>query len=522
VKQRDEISRDFGFAVRSHPDELWSSESYHSLNEFPMAPEELTYALQHSPETLISELLSLPTRDESLGTFVETRFDGAVDQVHSLCKNDTSVGLQLWNYTLPNDSDDIKKIGLRSAIITGWADCDEITDADKILEKLINCEKCSLLRIPVATLLSTWMSDHSEVLSDTNIEQMLNIVEQGYLPLAEEYKPQNSFTESNDRILNEWPGLITTFLIQKFQYDRTSAAKGSGNNLNAHDRGMLLTLINKSYQAHLAAVPALTQYTTDLFELDSDFTISHVFPLFEEANTYLMSWNSFLWTNATKVSAGMLDKGFDSVIIHGFSHLSSLLSKTGTPVCRNYHLMTYLALSNPSYENIERRDQLMNEVVIHGSPDEFLKITCYEFKSVNIDQQRRSTWEQWLKRYIQQRFNNLPRDTTDSEIRQWCAFGLIIGDLSPQAISFMKGNTRGIDEQALSLLTTQQTNTDDMTDSLKTAFFIELIKETKPTVALSYTFDRYLQKIENSATMDTVRELRKAAYDSGFSISKPE
>lgn len=510
---RDGIAKDQGFAPLSHPDLDIPDEGTISGDMAPLPDKDFRERADTDPTELISYIFSLHNRDEHDGIYHEMNFEGALHQVESLCISSPELGLQLWESTLENTSNTDRRTALLQTIIQAWS-MSQLGDLlSNVLNKLDSTVSDPSYTLVLARFLEKQVETSQDSLSSGIMNHMRKLANNLWDRFADTYVPLNPDMDPVYKALNEWPGLLAIFWVLEIQIAHREATPRK-NQLEACEKEALHKLLSPQLSTYMSTVPAIAEHVAHLYFFDSEFTVTNVFPLFQDETSSYPAWKAYLSGCSSEVTDTMIRDGFGEVIMSIFLIFSKLEIndyKKYDPIMK--------ALNSPALPK-SQSNRLLDKVITDADPLALCLSTAYSFSHCTQPDDKQKLWELWIHDFIVRRFNGVPRTAKPEELRRWAAFSFLLDNNSfAEMRETMDKNNPGLDNDSLTQISAYLEDVDSWTAE-KTTLLIQLIKNSRnPDTFMSYQLSRLIEQFQQQISEDQMALLLSTAYDTGFNVS---
>lgn len=203
---------------------------------------------------------------------------------------------------------------LIAAVLHGWSQSSlpsgPLEDIVSALERLSVRPELARAVSEVARTLAT---PAPEPLTHSLLERLDIVASEVWTRNGAAFDP-GGWSDSLMRGLNTWPGILAQYWLNRIS-TRWQSAPDQWGGLVGPESAALQTMLSSPGPAPSAAVSILTGKLHFLFAADADFTVAHVFPLFDpELSGFAPdAWFSFL--HEPRTPPDLLDAGFWSLLL---------------------------------------------------------------------------------------------------------------------------------------------------------------------------------------------------------------
>lgn len=495
------------FEPRDNPDfDTWMSDGPWG-GRLPFSPEEFEALLSDSTVTALDSLLS---RDYSERRLEDPTWDDALTLVGQTTATRPDLGLCLWTEVETRGDLGGKAIGLKRAMINGWASADLREYGEKTTRRV-----ASLADGP----------DSAHEIGRFLLEQIKRQVENDETPMLSSMRTLaqtlwvcngGQFTHGDDDplssaslYLNSWPGFLAQYWLheidRRWRHDRDN-----WTGLNEEERTALIGLLRGPRAALDATQPAIARVLQFLFAADEDFTVEHVLPLFSEAASAIFAWHSYLYSprwNDRILAAGLLEstralwERLDELGGRGhrdqfFGFVAAILSWAGIDAHSRHGLLTQSVLSANG---------------AHAA-DFAAKVSRFIAKD-SVDGAQ--IWSHWLCTHLAERLDGVPRVAATEELTRWADVVPYLGDAIPEATNMLSQRGIGLDDDWFSPDIPEATLLSHGT-SLITHYAERIANTTSSSLVLTRRVQRLVDLLRVALGEAQAQPLVDAARERGF------
>ncbi len=403
------------------------SESGVVVDSPPESLEEFTGRVHADPATALRWLLGLEYLDRDFSGGVT--WAGALRLVSSLSESNPSLGLAFWDALAATD--DERNPVLWQALVDGWSVAD-LGETRARISRVITMLSDDENSAPIlARFLRDQIRTYGVDLDAESGAQFREIARTLWDTHREAFVHQEDF-EPSSLALNTWPGHIAEYWILEISR-RWSGDTDNWAGLNAEECDALLSLIGGQTAASDATHPALATEVFFLHGADPDFTVEHIFPLFEVPGRERLAWEPFLyqprWNNR------FLKHGFLRLVTEAAPKVSGL-ARHGL---ESQYWMFLAGILLYSDIGQEERTRILDQLVIE---DEGIRIVPFIDELADILDNDESGgaaqhWDTWLGEYVRRRFLGHPRTPKPQELEAWADLVMVLGDRTDEGIALV-------------------------------------------------------------------------------------
>lgn len=421
------------FAPREHPDfDRWFESGVWGGTP-PASTEEFTEMIRRDgAESALGWLL---TRDYSERTFDEPTWDDALGLLRTVAETEPSAALELWETTTLNDDDHAADI--RRTLIYGWSRTALGNITLKIVENAATLTADPEAADAISVLLAEQVTKQADVLDSRSIVRLQEIARRLWQNHHSSFTHEEEF-DPTMLALNSWPGRVARYWVKEISRRWQSDPDG-WSGLNEAERDGLLPLLHGSGPALDATRPAVAGEVFFMFAADPDFTVANIFPLFSTAGLERQSWEPYLyhprWNNR------FLESGFLELTVKALPHIDEL---TG-PAVEGQYWNTLTSVIAYSDIGSHRRTEILDDLVLGKDGHHIVRfIDCLAgmLEGWQPDEAAQS-WDAWIGRYMQRRFDGQPRRPVTEELEAWADLIPFLGSRIPAGVEIVLGQRIG-------------------------------------------------------------------------------
>jgi hypothetical protein len=470
----------------------------------PESLEDFTARVQENAEAALARLLAVDYRERD---FSGTTWDGALILVRSLAESDPMLGLAFWGAV--DASVDERSPALRFALIDGWKSAD-LGENRAQISHVIGVLADGQDAAPVLSLfLRDQIRAYGSTFDGESAAQFRDIARTLWAAHRESFTHSEDF-EPSSLALNTWPGELAEYWILEISR-RWSDDRDNWAGLNAEERDALLALLDGPTAAADATHPAIATEVLFLHGADPDFTIEHIFPLFETPGREGLAWEPFLyhprWNNR------FLKQGFLDLVLKA-APIASSLARHGLE-SQYWGLLAGILL----YSDIdqEQRTLILDQLVIE---DEGARIVPLIDELADLLENEESGdasqhWDAWVGDYMRRRFNGHPRTPKPEELEAWADLVPVLGPRTAESIALVLTRPIALRDNFRSR---------DLTPELAHEFGAQIVEylahRVRNSATINYMAQYHLAEVTQvliaELGSDAVTPLRNAAAEHGM------
>ncbi len=388
------------------------------------------WVVAESPWT-VSQLLGRKPEEqfEDLLSFKGDRFEGPsreglLETIRDACKQNS-----IWAFSLSKTLSEraLWSSDLWPAVIRGLQESEQtLEDWSDLLDVVSNPNLQSEFAHEIANLLYGLVKDGGKPYSLELIEQANPVA----LTLWQDLKDEAQDQEINDwltRAINRPAGVIVEFWINSLSL-LLHKKSGSERMMPQSYRDWFTMVVRDETTNGGMGRCVLASQTAFLFSVDEAWTRQHIIPLFTDPDDarFAQAWDGFLvW--------GRLNPALADVMIAAFVHAIPRLRLNKKERRRVFiEYFTELAMFLVKDPTIE----LLPDLIKNGLKEDRLAFAArIGFRLRHMQPESRiQLWNDWLKRYWEDRLDGVPDILVDSEIQMMLNWLPHLGDAYPQAV----------------------------------------------------------------------------------------
>ncbi|MGL3150438.1 SIR2 family protein [Microbacterium sp. A82] len=493
------------FAEREHPDfstwhdsGTWSAEPTVPVSDF-------------SRQVTADPAKALASLGEGLAGYSGSHDDYFREDyalVRGMAAESPGGGLSLWSATESDRLLPERRLGIRTALVSGWTKADLGATGPAVLDRVAEMSSEEDRLYPVAEFLL----DQTRKLVDGPDTEFMEGARRLAMSMWEEH--QASFrpiagAEPSSLALNTWPGSLVYFWVAQIQR-RWREEGDAWESLNEQERSALSSLLGGPRDALEAIWPAVGSELHFFDAADPGFTDKYVLPLFTHQDSLRQAWESFLYH--PKCSLRLLKAGLLGAIVDNFGRLSTLEFN------RLEGQFESLAASVVNFAALDadERQKVLDAAVIGEEGRHAI-----DFAGAVVDQlrddpeQSQEAWRAWLHAHLVQRLAGVPRDPTPEELAQWAEIVPVLGDRIPEAVDLFSGKGIGLKEGRFNRDFPDETL--EMYGRELVGHFAERIQNSPPSDQMvSYRIRGLIETVQSSLGVAAAQPLVRAAEERGF------
>lgn len=332
---------------------------------------------------------------------------------------------------------------LIAAVLHGWSQSslpsESLEDIVSALERL--SVRPELARA-VSEVLKTLPRLSPEPLAQPLLERLDTVASGVWGSNVAVFDP-GGWSDSLMRGLNTWPGILAQYWLNRVSA-RWQSAPDDWDGLVESETAAVNTMLSSPGPARSAAASILTGKLHFLFAADADFSVAHVFPLFDPELSDLApdAWFSFL--HEPRTPPDLLDAGFWPLLLR-----SSNVATAGGDAMAYRYWRTLASIAVFSTANAVDRPALLDLLAQPERADHLAAFIRGLGTVVDeLDQAgREDLWSSWLAEAITKRQSSAPGIQTPKEKMAWGDLALELGtaealSLTAEAPGAMGEHTR--------------------------------------------------------------------------------
>lgn len=425
------------FAPRDFPDLLSWSVVEDGERSLPLSAQEFASSLDRGDFSKLEELLRI---DSSNAPLESHRWSNVLSLIKTTTRSDVGHGLIVFDKINHLEASASQITDVKTKIVEAWSDLDLIGVESAVIEKIQQLLAVENYHDVVANFILA--QGKLGISSPAGVEMAV------LRDLAQKLweAGASSFEYGNDPALysgaalylNSWPGSLAQFWMLEIQL-RWNFVGESWQGLDQAEESALLSMISGSRFIFNATFPAIAQHLAFLVVGAEEFTREHIIPKFENDETLAIAWGSFLyranWNNRI-ISAGVL-----GIALTKWDDILNCIEDEVKPVFLDFIISV---VSHSSLEESECFSLLDKAITSHEQryASEFVKRIERMLTQQKTDVNR--IWEKWLKKFLQQRMDGLPRSADPSELLAWADLVPFLGVHAEEAIDFLSGKQIGL------------------------------------------------------------------------------
>jgi hypothetical protein len=496
------------FAPREHPNfQSWmTSGSWGGTTPIPQAD-----FVRMAEDSTVNALEELLKRDYSERNFDDSTWRDATELVAKTAATRADLGVQLWDVLSSTPAFVNKELDLKRAIIEGWAKGKLGEHADGIIGRAAKLVSDSESAYALGRLLLDQVRERVDDDEDASLAAMRELAQdlwerQG---VAFTHHVDDNPLSFAPLYLNSWPGFLAQYWLTEIDR-RWRHKRDDWTGLNEQEREALAKMLNGPRAALDAIQPAIAGEVYFMFAADPGFTERHVLPLFLNDSTSLYAWHPFLYH--PRFNDGLLAAGLLRATIAQWDRLSDLGDRGHQ---RQFLGFVAAVITFASISENEQRELLRLSVLTEDGryaadfADEVVRLVADD--SV----QGSEVWRQWLRAYVSERLQSIPRLASPDELAAWADVVPSTGDSVPDAITMFEDANIGLSERFFVPELTASVLREH--GPVLVGFYAARIRDTSgaaPMIALEVR--QLIEKFREGVDDATVQPLVDAASTRGF------
>lgn len=412
-----EIEPDMG--IRPHPDLDHYMTSGTWGGKMPLTIDEFMNKVSNAG--LPATVQGLMALDYSERNFEDPTWDDACRLLREVVTAHPLIGLDL----LPEI--DLAPVArhhdLVAAVIHGWSQGSlppgQVAEIVSALERL--SARPELARA-VSEMLLAISKPAPEPLALSTLERLDIVASDVWARNAATFDP-GGWSDSLMRGLNTWPGILAQYWLNRIS-TRWQLAPDQWKGFAGSESAALETMLNSPGAARSTAASILSGKLHFLFAADADFSVAHVFPLFDPELSDLApdAWFSFL--HEPRTPPDLLEAGFWSLLLRS----SDAATADGDTMAYRYWrtLASIAVFSTSSAVDRPALVELLAAPARAGHLPAFIRALGTVVDELD-DAGRENLWSSWLAEAITKRQSSAPGVQTLGERTAWGDLALELG-----------------------------------------------------------------------------------------------
>ncbi len=496
------------FGVREHPDfDTWMESG--SWGGKP--PIDIDEFIRTATEEPVAALRGLTTRDYSEHRFDEPTWMDALDLVRQVAERDPGIGVSLWDAAASLEDVDDLKLDLWRTLAEGWGKADLENVGTDVVERIAALLPDEASAPAVGIFLCEQIRLQMDVMDSPVLRSMRSLAASLWSNHGAHFvhRQDASLLSFAPLYLNSWPGHLTQYWNGEVDR-RWRHSRENWSGLSDEESTALIALLHGNRDALDATQPGIAGELFFYFAADRDFAISHLLPLFMDAERHAFAWAPFLhhprW-NDRILAAGLLD-----AIVSEFDRLDELPESVMVQVFLRFvvSIITYSGIQ------VTDRRRLLDQTVKarNGSyaPD-FARAVHDLLDSPEVDGV--AVWHRWLGGHMERRLNGRPRVAGPDELSRWADLVPLVGQAVPAAVALFAGRSIGFGPGFFDVNLPDE---DLVTHSkLLVNFFAERVRSTSDADYMTtHLVQKLVTQVRSSVGDSAASPLIEAAQHGGF------
>lgn len=402
--------KDFGFVP--DPDSDVPLKIYHSVKG-QISLEEFTSLVKQSPSKAISEILSLP---KEVDTFDSFSFEAGCRLIGQYCSGHPQDACNLWDATLSApDTTEYERTQIVLFITNEIRNADFKNDVCNITQRICTFDWNEAdLYSPIFFVI-----EQINRIEPENAESFFQTTQHFIDSLIPKYgqvfhakKP--NINQSGYVACNLWPALIMKYQIKRVIHRYKVTPQVNWNGMSTDERNRIQELLNTSSNLVWPMQITCAQKLSELFILDKGFAREHIMPLFHDESTQHQTWVAFL--AFPRITNSFSEEDVSDLLKDQIAEARYLCEYKDQGLRNNYwdvlfNFMNMLPNASNAY------DAALKKVLCNSGFSTLLEIAkflpywCHKQNDEQID----IAWEKWLKTYVNNRFQGIPRNLEPEE-----------------------------------------------------------------------------------------------------------
>lgn len=402
--------KDFGFVP--DPDSDVPLKIYHSVKG-RISLEEFASLVKQSPSKAISKILSLPKDADAFDSF---SFEAGCRLIGEYCSEHPQDTRGLWDAILatPNTTE-YERAQIVLFITNEIRSTDFKKDVCNITQRVcaFDWNEANLYSpiFFVTEQISRIESENAESFFQT-AQHFIDSLIPKYGQAFHTEKP--NINQFDYVACNLWPALIITYQIKTVLYRYTNTSPTDWNGIPSNEKDRIQNLLNQPNNLICPIQIACAQKLATFFILDKKFARECIMPLFHDESTQHQTWAAFL--AFPRITSSFSEKDVSGLLEDQIAEARNLCEYKDQGLRNNYWDVLFNFMNMPPNTS-NAYDAVLKKVLYNSgfsTLSEIAKFLPYWCRQQN-DEQIDIAWKNWLKTYITNRFQGIPRDLDSEE-----------------------------------------------------------------------------------------------------------
>lgn len=402
--------KDFGFVP--DPDSDVPLKIYHSVKG-RISLEEFASLVKQSPSKAISKILSLPKDADAFDSF---SFEAGCRLIGEYCSEHPQDTRGLWDAILADPNTTEYERAQIVLFITN-----EIRSADFKNDVCNITQRVCAFDWNEANLYSPifFVTEQISRIESENAESFFQTAQHFIDSLIPKYgqafhteKP--NINQFDYVACNLWPALIITYQIKTVLYRYTNTSPTDWNGIPSNEKDRIQNLLNQPNNLIWPIQIACAQKLATFFILDKKFARECIMPLFHDESTRHQTWAAFL--AFPRITSSFSEEDVSNLLEDQIAEARNLCEYKDQGLRNNYWDVLFNFMNMQS--NTSNTYDAVLKTVLYNSGfstlSEIAKFLPYWCRQQN-DEQIDIAWKNWLKTYITNRFQGIPRNLDSEE-----------------------------------------------------------------------------------------------------------
>lgn len=425
------------FLEREHPDmNRWMTGGTWA-GKLPMEVDEFISKFRSEPLQTVEDLLS---QDYSRENVEEPEWSDCLSLVRQVAESQPDIGYEFWSLITSNPDVSHSKNELFISIVEGWAMAMKEDVGVAMLERVASLTSSKVAARAVSRFLLEQIQKRIDEDDSEFLGKMRHLAIDLFAKQSDGYRHSGQSAKNSIAVLelNSWPGDLAHYWISEVDR-RWRKHREEWVGLDDEERAAIKRLIGDPEHVCDAAGPAFAGNLYFMHAADSQFTVDHILPLFEDERFRRASWRAYL--HNPRIDNQLLAAGFTDRLITAWGLIHEL----------EVHLQGQffsLVISLISYSSIseEQREKLLEQSILAENgkyASSFVQTIGTFLEDAGVD--RTEVWKRWLRDYMSRRLRGIPRDAGTDEVSSWGYLIPYLGDGVPEAIEMYEPHEVGFD-----------------------------------------------------------------------------
>jgi hypothetical protein len=317
--------------------------------------------------------------------------------------------------------------------------------------------------------------------------------------------------------LNTWSGLLARYWIRRVSHD-WGQDRQSWTGLDPQARSILTEMVTSVSPAGNALRAIIGRDLYFLFGADEQFTIDTLFPLLNWSTspaTAEQLWHGYLY--GSRVNNRMLEVGLLEVIE---ASTAGVMATFGRGHKHHFQSLIVSICNSSDLDRDRKMGMLSSQVVVSRGEDFAMLISTIaeSFDAIEGDQAVADAWPGWVREFIENLLDGIPRELTGPELSALPALVPVLGNHMGEAAELLLARPIELGEDHHWLYQLEENAPETMPQGtaiarLLTHLLVNRTQDVNPFSA--YLLTQICPRLRELAPPDVFRALTEAALSHG-------